>query len=224
MKVAGVLTVKGGTGAIVQYFGPGTETISATGKATVCNMGAEIGATCSLFPYDLNNAKYLKATGREAIADLADHYAEFLTDDAQVDGDPERYFDRVIEIDLSTLEPHIVGPHTPDLDRPVSEVAAEAAREGWPSKVSTAVVGSCTNSSYEDIGRAAHIARAGRGAWVARADAADDHARLGTSARRRSSATACSPTSKRSAPRCSPTRAGRASVSGSATTGPRDRT
>jgi aconitate hydratase len=159
LKVAGVLTVKGGTGAIVEYFGPGASTISATGKATVSNMGAEIGATCSLFQYDLNAAKYLKATGREAIADLADHYAEFLVDDDDVDRDPERYFDRVIEIDLSTLEPHIVGPHTPDLDRPVTQVAADAAREGWPEQISAALVGSCTNSSYEDIGRAAHIAR-----------------------------------------------------------------
>jgi aconitate hydratase len=159
LKVAGVLTVKGGTGAIVEYFGPGAATISATGKATVCNMGAEIGATCSVFQYDLNAAKYLKATGREAIADLADRYGEFLVDDDDVDRNPERYFDRVIEIDLSTLEPHIVGPHTPDLDRPVSQVAADAAREGWPAHVSAALVGSCTNSSYEDIGRAAHIAR-----------------------------------------------------------------
>jgi len=159
LKVAGILTVKGGTGAIVQYFGPGAETISATGKATVCNMGAEIGATCSLFAYDFAAAKYLKATGREAIADLADRYAEFLTDDPGVDADPERFFDRVVEIDLSTLEPHIVGPHTPDLDRPVSAVAAEAETAGWPRQISAALVGSCTNSSYEDIGRAAHVAR-----------------------------------------------------------------
>ena len=159
LKVAGVLTVKGGTGAIVQYFGPGARSISATGKATVCNMGAEIGATCSLFTYDENSAKYLKTTGREAIADLADRYADFLTDDAEVDADPERYFDRVIEIDLSALEPHLVGPHTPDLDRPVSQVAADAARERYPERISAALVGSCTNSSYEDIGRAAHLAR-----------------------------------------------------------------
>ena len=159
LKVAGILTVKGGTGAIVQYFGPGARSISATGKATVCNMGAEIGATCSLFAYDDNTAKYLKATGREALADLADHYAEFLADDTEVDVDPERYFDRVVEIDLSTLEPHLVGPHTPDLDRPVSQVAADAEREGYPREISAALVGSCTNSSYEDIGRAAHLAR-----------------------------------------------------------------
>jgi aconitate hydratase len=159
LKVAGLLTVKGGTGAIVEYFGPGAESISATGKATVCNMGAEIGATCSLFGYDHNTAKYLKATGREAIADLADRYAENLVDDPEVGADPERYFDQVVEIDLSTLEPHLVGPHTPDLDRPVSEIAAAAAKEGYPREISAALVGSCTNSSYEDIGRAAHLAR-----------------------------------------------------------------
>jgi aconitate hydratase len=159
LKVAGILTVKGGTGAIVQYFGPGCASISTTGKATVCNMGAEIGATCSVFAYDDNATKYLKATGREELADLADRYAEFLRDDPEVDADPERVFDRVVEVDLSTLEPHLVGPHTPDRDRPVSEIGAEAAREGWPARVSTALVGSCTNSSYEDIGRAAHIAR-----------------------------------------------------------------
>jgi aconitate hydratase len=159
LKVAGILTVKGGTGAIVQYFGPGAQSISATGKATVCNMGAEIGATCSLFSYDHNIAKYLKATGREAIADLADRYAEYLVDDDPVEADPERFFDRVIEVDLSTLEPHLVGPHSPDLDRPVSEIAAEAERDGYPTEISAALVGSCTNSSYEDIGRAAHLAR-----------------------------------------------------------------
>src|SRR5665213_705728 len=125
LKVAGILTVKGGTGAIVQYFGPGARTISATGRATICNMGAEIGATCSVFGYDDNSAKYLKATGREALADLADHYAEYLVDDPEVEADPERFFDRVVEIDVSALEPHLVGPHTPDLDRPVSQVAAE---------------------------------------------------------------------------------------------------
>ncbi len=132
LKVAGILTVKGGTGAIVEYFGPGAESISATGKATVCNMGAEIGATCSLFPYDQNAARYLKATRREELADLADHVAEHLRNDPEVDADPERFYDRVVEIDLSALEPHLVGPHTPDLDRPVSQIAAEAAREGYP--------------------------------------------------------------------------------------------
>ncbi len=159
LKVAGILTVKGGTGAIVEYFGPGAESISATGKATICNMGAEIGATCSIFHYDAAMARYLKATGREELADLADHYAEHLRNDPEVDADPERYYDRVIEIDLSELEPHLVGPHTPDLDRPVSEVRAAVEAEGYPAEISAALVGSCTNSSYEDIGRAANIAR-----------------------------------------------------------------
>jgi aconitate hydratase A / 2-methylisocitrate dehydratase len=159
LQVAGILTVKGGTGAIVEYFGPGAESISATGKATICNMGAEIGATCSLFPYDARSALYLKATDRSALAGLADEYAEFLRADPEVDADPERYFDRVIEIDLDDLEPHVVGPHTPDLDRPVSELTRVAAEEGYPLDISYALVGSCTNSSYEDIGRAAHVAR-----------------------------------------------------------------
>jgi aconitate hydratase len=159
LQVAGILTVKGGTGAIVEYFGPGAESISATGKATICNMGAEIGATCSLFPYDVRSALYLKATGRAEIAGLADEYAEHLRPDPEVDHDPERFYDRVIEIDLDDLEPHVVGPHTPDLDRPVSELARIAAQEGYPLDISYALVGSCTNSSYEDIGRAAHVAR-----------------------------------------------------------------
>jgi aconitate hydratase len=159
LKVAGILTVKGGTGAIVEYFGPGTESISATGKATICNMGAEIGATCSLFPYDARMAMYLKATRREELADLADHYAEHLRPDPEVEADPERYYDRVIDIDLSELDPHLVGPHTPDLDRPISEVREAVETEGYPPEISYALVGSCTNSSYEDIGRAAHVAR-----------------------------------------------------------------
>ena len=159
LKVAGILGVKGGTGAIVEYLGPGAHSISATGKATVCNMGAEIGATCSLFPYDAKIAEYLRATGRSAIANLADRHAEQLSHDEEVQADPGRFFDRVVEIDLAALEPHLVGPRTPDLDRPVSEIAAEAEREGYPSEISAALVGSCTNSSYEDIGRAAHVAR-----------------------------------------------------------------
>src|SRR4249920_2103288 len=159
LKVAGILTVKGGTGAIVEYFGPGTESISATGKATICNMGAEIGATCSIFPYDARMAMYLKATQREEFADLADQYAEHLRNDPEVDGDPERYYDRVIDINLSELEPHLVGPHTPDLDRPISDVREAVKTEGYPADISYALVGSCTNSSYEDIGRAAHVAR-----------------------------------------------------------------
>ncbi|MGZ4675522.1 MAG: aconitate hydratase [Acidimicrobiia bacterium] len=159
LKVAGILTVKGGTGAIVEYFGPGAASISATGKATICNMGAEIGATCSIFHYDAAMARYLKATGREELADLADHYAEHLANDPEVDADPERFYDRVIEIDLGELEPHLVGPHTPDLDRPISEVRAAVESEGYPAEISAALVGSCTNSSYEDIGRAANVAR-----------------------------------------------------------------
>ncbi|HEX9505425.1 MAG TPA: aconitate hydratase, partial [Acidimicrobiia bacterium] len=159
LKVAGILTVQGGTGAIIEYFGPGAESISATGKATICNMGAEIGATCSLFPYDARSAAYLKATGREALADLADAHAEHLRVDPEVLADPERFFDRVIDIDLDELEPHLVGPHTPDLDRPISEVGRAAREEDYPVNISYALVGSCTNSSYEDIGRAAHVAR-----------------------------------------------------------------
>ena len=159
LKVAGILTVKGGTGAIVEYFGPGAESISATGKATICNMGAEIGATCSLFPYDHRGAMYLKSTRREELASLADQYAEHLRPDPDVENDPERFYDRVIDIDLDQLEPHVVGPHTPDLDRAVSELTRVAAEEGYPLDISAALVGSCTNSSYEDIGRAAHVAR-----------------------------------------------------------------
>ena len=159
LKVADVLTVKGGTGAIVEYFGPGTESISATGKATICNMGAEIGATCSLFPFDHHGELYLKATGREAFADRAGRTAEHLRPDDDVLIDPARFFDRVIEIDLDALEPHINGPHTPDLARPVSQVGADARANGWPLELSSCLVGSCTNSSYEDITRAAHVAR-----------------------------------------------------------------
>jgi aconitate hydratase len=159
LKVAGILTVKGGTGAIVEYFGPGAESISATGKATICNMGAEIGATCSLFPYDGRMAMYLKATGREGLADLADGVAEHLRADPEVEADPERFYDRVVDIDLSELDPHLVGPHTPDLDRPISEIREAVRTEGYPPEISYALVGSCTNSSYEDIGRAAHVAR-----------------------------------------------------------------
>src|SRR6266508_4263399 len=166
LKVAGILTVKGGTGAIVEYFGPGCESISATGKATICNMGAEIGATCSLFPYDDRSAMYLKATQRAEIADLANEYAEFLRVDPEVERDPERFYDRVIEIDLDQLEPHLVGPHTPDLDRPISEVRDAVEKESYPPEISYALVGSCTNSSYEDIGRAAHVARQAKAAGL----------------------------------------------------------
>ncbi|MCP4957966.1 MAG: aconitate hydratase [Actinomycetia bacterium] len=159
LRVADILTVKGGTGAIVEYFGPGASSISCTGKATICNMGAEIGATTSLFGYDDAMARYLKSTGREAIADAANAVAHHLRADDEVLADPEKYYDQVIEIDLSTLTPHINGPHTPDLAREVSDLGAEAAREGWPLEVSAALIGSCTNSSYEDITRAASIAR-----------------------------------------------------------------
>ena len=159
LKVAEILTVSGGTGAIVEYFGPGATSISATGKATICNMGAEIGATTSLFAYDDAMARYLKSTGREAIADRANAVAEHLRADDEVAADPERFFDQVVEIDLSSLEPHINGPHTPDLAHPVSKVGAHAKLNGWPLEISAALVGSCTNSSYEDITRAASIAR-----------------------------------------------------------------
>ncbi|MEY2476833.1 MAG: aconitate hydratase [Actinomycetota bacterium] len=159
LKVAEILTVKGGTGAIVEYFGPGTESISTTGKATICNMGAEIGATTSLFPYDDAGALYLKSTGREAMADAASRVMEHLRPDDDVLTNPDACFDEVIEIDLSTLEPHINGPHTPDLARPVSKMGADAKEHGWPLEISSALVGSCTNSSYEDITRAASLAR-----------------------------------------------------------------
>ena len=159
LKVAEILTVRGGTGAIVEYFGPGADTITATGKGTVCNMGAEIGATTSIFPFDENVAAYLKATEREEQADAAMKVAEFLRPDAEIEDDPERYFDRVIEIDLSTLEPLINGPHTPDLAHQVSEVGEHAKENGWPLEISSTLIGSCTNSSYEDITRAASIAR-----------------------------------------------------------------
>jgi len=159
LKVADILTVKGGTGAIVEYFGPGAESISATGKATICNMGAEIGATTSLFGYDLAMARYLKATGRGDYVDAAEAVAADLRADDEVLADPGRHFDQVIEIDLDALRPHINGPHTPDRSRPVSDLGKEAREEGWPVEFSYALVGSCTNSSYEDITRAASIAR-----------------------------------------------------------------
>ncbi|NNE72086.1 MAG: aconitate hydratase, partial [Acidimicrobiales bacterium] len=159
LKVAEILTVKGGTGAIVEYFGPGAQSFSCTGKATICNMGAEIGATTSLFPYDDSMARYLKATGREAIADAANNVAHHLRPDDEVLANPGEYYDQVIEIDLSDLRPHINGPHTPDLAREVKDLGAEAKANGWPNEISAALVGSCTNSSYEDITRAASILR-----------------------------------------------------------------
>ena len=159
LKVAEILTVKGGTGAIVEYFGPGAASISATGKGTICNMGAEIGATTSLFSFDDSMVRYLKATEREEIADLASQNAEFLRPDPEVVENPHDYYDQVIEIDLDTLEPHLVGPHTPDLARRVVDMKEEAPEKGYPVELSAALVGSCTNSSYEDITRAASIAR-----------------------------------------------------------------
>jgi len=159
LKVAEILTVKGGTGAIVEYFGPGAESLSCTGKATICNMGAEIGATTSVFAYDEAVERYLKATGREQVADAANAVAHHLRADDEVLADPERFYDRVIEINLDELRPHINGPHTPDLAREVSALGDEARANGWPTEISAALIGSCTNSSYEDITRAASIAR-----------------------------------------------------------------
>lgn len=159
LKVADELTVSGGTNAIIEYFGPGTKSISCTGKATITNMGAEIGATCSIFPYDERMETYLKYTNRGDIAKLANQNAESLVADPQVDANPTKFFDRIITINLSTLEPHIVGPHTPDLARTISELADNVASEKYVDPISVALVGSCTNSSYEDMSRAASLAR-----------------------------------------------------------------
>ncbi len=159
LKVAEILTVKGGTGAIVEYFGDGASSLSATGKATICNMGAEIGATTSIFPYDESINRYLRSTDRSDVAELADKYQQHLTADPEVLIQPEKYFDQVIEIDLDQLRPHINGPHTPDLAREVQDLGSEAKANNWPLEISAALIGSCTNSSYEDITRAASIAR-----------------------------------------------------------------
>ncbi|MFC1481567.1 aconitate hydratase [Candidatus Neomarinimicrobiota bacterium] len=159
LKLAGILTVKGGTGKIVEYFGPGVSSISATGKGTITNMGAELGATTSVFPYDDRMATYLKATDRADVAQLADAHREYLVADPEVEADPARYYDELVEIDLSTLEPHIVGPFTPDLARPISQMAADIEKNDYPEELKVGLIGSCTNSSYEDISRAAHIAR-----------------------------------------------------------------
>jgi len=159
LKVAGILTVKGGTGAVVEYFGEGAIAMSCTGKGTICNMGAEIGATTSTFGYDASMSRYLKATGREAVATLADGIAEHLTGDAEVYTNPEQYFDQVIEINLSELEPHLNGPFTPDLATPISKMKEAAAANNWPTKVEVGLIGSCTNSSYEDISRAVSLAK-----------------------------------------------------------------
>jgi len=159
LKVAGILTVKGGTGCIVEYFGEGAKSMSATGKGTICNMGAEIGATTSTFGYDDSMERYLRATDRADVADLANTVREHLTGDSEVYANPEQYFDQVIEIDLNTLEPHVNGPFTPDRATPVSQMRAEAEKNGWPTKVEWGLIGSCTNSSYEDLSRASSIAK-----------------------------------------------------------------
>ena len=158
LKVSGLLTVKGGTGSVIEYFGEGAESLSCTGKATICNMGAEVGATCSIFGYDEAMSRYLKTTGRSEISVMADQVKEHLNADPEVYADPGRYFDQVIEINLSELEPYINGPFTPDLATPISEMKKVAVQNGWPLKVEVGLIGSCTNSSYEDISRAASIA------------------------------------------------------------------
>lgn len=157
LKVAGILTVKGGTGAIVEYFGEGAKNLSCTGKGTICNMGAEIGATTSTFGYDEAMERYLRATGRAEVADLANNIKEHLTGDEEVYANPEQYFDQVIEIDLSTLSPHLNGPFTPDLATPIAEMREKAKANDWPTRVEWGLIGSCTNSSYEDMSRAASI-------------------------------------------------------------------
>ncbi|MFT5248027.1 MAG: aconitate hydratase, partial [Gammaproteobacteria bacterium] len=159
LKVAGILTVKGGTGCVVEYFGSGAESLSCTGKGTICNMGAEIGATTSTFGYDDSMSRYLRSTDRPDVADAADAVREHLTGDAEVYANPEQYFDQVIEINLSELEPHLNGPFSPDIATPISQLAARAEKEGWPMKIEFGLIGSCTNSSYEDISRAASIAQ-----------------------------------------------------------------
>ena len=159
LKLAGMLTVKGGTGYIIEYFGDGANSISCTGKGTICNMGAEIGATTSIFPYDNNMSKYLKATSREDLVILTDTILPYLKADLEVYDNPEKFYDSVIEIDLSLLEPHVNGPFTPDLATPISELGEKAKRENWPLKLDVGLIGSCTNSSYEDLSRAASIAR-----------------------------------------------------------------
>jgi aconitate hydratase len=159
LKIAGILTVKGGTGCIVEYFGDGAESLSCTGKATICNMGAEIGATCSLFAYDESMEKYLVATGREKVAILAGQIKENLRADNEVYADPSKYYDQLIEINLSELEPYINGPFTPDLATPISEIKEQAIQNGWPLKIEVGLIGSCTNSSYEDISRAASVVK-----------------------------------------------------------------
>ena len=158
LKLLGILTVKGGTNRVIEYFGPGCRALSCTGKGTITNMGAELGATTSLFPYDERMEAYLKGTGRTALAEVAAKHEKLLKADPEVEKNPKKFFDQVVEIDLSALEPHVTGPHTPDLARPVSEMAQAVQKEGYPDKLAYALVGSCTNSSYEDMGRAAQVA------------------------------------------------------------------
>ena len=159
LKLAGILTVKGGTNAIIEYFGPGAASLSATGKATICNMGAEVGATTSLFPFNLNMATYLRATGRDDVAEWATAVSDYLAADMDVQAQPDSFYDRVIVINLSELEPHINGPFTPDAATPISEFATKVKENGWPRKMEVGLIGSCTNSSYQDLSRAASIAR-----------------------------------------------------------------
>ncbi len=168
IRLAGLLTVSGGTNAIIEYFGPGTRSISCTGKATITNMGAELGATGDIFPYDDRMATYLRATRRPELADLAEQYRHLLTADPEVEQDPGQFYDQIVEIDLSTLEPQITGPHTPDRARPISALAQEAEENDFPDRIAVALVGSCTNSSYEDMSRCADVARqaSGRGVKV----------------------------------------------------------
>ncbi|HEX4824368.1 MAG TPA: aconitate hydratase [Candidatus Polarisedimenticolaceae bacterium] len=157
LKLCGILTVKGGTNAVIEYFGPGAASISATGKGTIANMGAELGATTSVFPFDGTMDRYLRGTDRKGLAELAAAHRDLVTPDPEVEADPAKYFARVIEIDLSKLEPHLVGPHTPDLARPISEVAGAVTKESYPDEISVALIGSCTNSSYEDIARVTDV-------------------------------------------------------------------
>jgi len=159
LKVAGILTVKGGTGAIIEYFGEGALTLSCTGKGTICNMGAEVGATTSTFGYDNSMERYLRATGRNDVADAANAIKEHLTADAEVYANPEKYFDQVIEIDLSKLEPYLNGPFTPDLATPISQMKETLKKNDWPQRVEWGLIGSCTNSSYEDLSRAASVVK-----------------------------------------------------------------
>ena len=162
LYVAWKLTVSGGTNSIIEYFGPGAKSISCTGKATITNMGAEVGATCSVFPYDERMDIYLRATNREKIADLANEHKDLLTTDPEIEKNPAKYFDQIIEIDLSTLEPYVVGPHTPDLARPISQLAEDVKKSKYLDNISVALIGSCTNSSYEDMTRAANMAEQAR--------------------------------------------------------------